>query len=165
MDVEPTEFRHPLPARILQTVFLGGIDCAVLVGVIVQGGANGNAGPTVLALLFFAGVAALGWRIVRLAAIIDGEELLVRNLWLNHHIRRSEVLRLGYGKTPTKNQFVETIVIGTTSGPVPIDVLTRYTSSMRSLPLASYSNRRSESAMLVLSAWAHRTPAQSFLLS
>jgi len=162
--VDHIEFRPPLAARVLVGVFCGGFDCALLIEGIVQGTKNADAGGIVLGVLLMTAVAALGWRLARQAAIIDGDELVVRNFLREHRIRRNEVLGLGHGKTSTGGQGVETIVVETTSGSVPLDVLTTFEANRPWARLSPGSIRRSERAMLVLSAWKDRASVNDLQL-
>lgn len=91
--------------------------------------------------------------------IIDGDELVVRNFLRDHRIRRSEVRGLGAGTLSTRGSGVETIVVETTSGSIPLDVLATYSEGLKWLPLSSGALRRNERAMRLLSAWVDQTSA------
>lgn len=146
-------YRPPLLARIWVATFTTGVEVFIIVRAIATGGGRGaDAAGICFGVLFMALVAAFGYRLFRVGVVVDGGEVVVRNLYKNHRVRRDEIRGFGRAK-PTMSGF-ETITIQTDFTSISLDVLAARQPGEPKPNRPSRAYYRRENALAVLSDWA-----------
>lgn len=84
---------------------------------IASGGRGSDPACIAMGVLFVTVVAAFGYRLSRLAVITNSDQIVVRNYYWSHRIRREQIRAFGRGR-PTMGNLVETITIVTDSATI-----------------------------------------------
>ena len=155
--MDRTVYREPLLARIVVAVGFTCIDGVVLGSAIAAGGT-----PAAIASagVFIALTTACAYRIISIAVIIDGDEVVVRNLYSTSHIRRDQVRGFGRGYPSEFGvggggvvDSRETITIDTFTESIPLNVFAAQQRGVPRPPYPSSAYHRRENALDVLSRW------------